>query len=156
MSCKEIEKHLGHKFRIIHNRIDKYFEKRSEGSDHSLTRVQCATLHYLYDHREGNVFQKDIEAEFSITGATATNILKGLERQNLITREPMPGDARLKKIMLTDEGYACNAQAYENMHHMEETLAAGFSAEELDILRNMLDRVIANLEGMQESPCEKM
>ena len=156
MKCKDIEKHLGHKFRVIHNRIDKYFEKRSEGSDHSLTRVQCATLHYLYDHRDDNVFQKDIESEFCITGATATNILKGLERQALITREPMPGDARLKKIMLTDEGCACNAQAYENMRHMEETLAAGMTEEELENLRNLLDRVIANLEGLQEIHCEKM
>lgn len=156
MGCKEIEKHLGNKFRVIHNMIDKYFEKRWDGSSHALTRVQCATLHYLYDHRDVNVFQKDIEAEFSITGATATNILKGLERQELITREPMPEDARLKKILLTDEGYACNAQAYENMRHMEETLAAGFSGEELEMLRGMLDRVIANLEGLQEIRCEKI
>lgn len=155
MGCKEIEKHLGHKFRVIHNMIDKYFEKRWDGSSHALTRVQCATLHYLYDHRDGNVFQKDIEAEFSITGATATNILKGLERQNLITREPMPEDARLKKIVLTDEGCACNAQAYENMRHMEETLAAGFSGEELELFRDMLDHVIVNLEGLQEIRCEK-
>lgn len=156
MDCKEIEKHLGHKFRVIHNMIDKYFEKRGDGSSHALTRVQCATLHYLYDHRDGNVFQKDIEAEFSITGATATNILKGLERQDLITREPMPEDARLKKIRLTDEGCACNAQALENMHHMEETLAKGMTAEELECLRGLLDRVIANLEGLQELHYEKV
>ena len=156
MGCKEIENHLGHKFRIIHNRIDKYFEKRWDGSSHALTRVQCATLHYLYDHRDGNVFQKDIEAEFSITGATATNILKGLERQNLITREPMPEDARLKKILLTDEGCACNAQAFENMYHMEETLSKGMTAEEVECLRNLLDRVIANLEGLQELHGEKV
>lgn len=156
MDAKDVEKHLGHKFRIIHNMIDKYFEKRWDDSIHYLTRVQCATLHYLYDHRDQNVFQKDIEAAFSITGATATNILKGLERQKLIMREPMPEDARLKKIVLLESGVACHKQAYRNMIHMEETLAAGFSEEDLETLRNMLDHIIANLEGLQEIRCEKM
>lgn len=148
MDAKDVEKHLGHKFRIIHNMIDKYFEKRWDDSIHYLTRVQCATLHYLYDHRDQNVFQKDIEAAFSITGATATNILKGLERQKLIMREPMPEDARLKKIVLLESGVACHKQAYRNIIHMEETLAAGFSEEDLETLRNMLDHIIANLEGL--------
>ena len=156
MDAKDVEKHLGHKFRIIHNMIDKYFEKRWDDSIHYLTRVQCATLHYLYDHRDQNVFQKDIEAAFSITGATATNILKGLERQKLVMREPMPEDARLKKIVLLESGVVCHKQAYRNMIHMEETLAAGFSEEDLETLRNMLDHIIANLEGLQEIRCEKM
>lgn len=156
MSCEEINRHLGNKFRVIHNMIDKYFEKRCGGATYKLTRVQCATLHYLYDHREKNVFQKDIESEFCISGATATNILKGLERQKLIMREPMPEDARLKKIVLLESGVACHKQAYRNMIHMEETLAAGFSEEDLETLRNMLDRIIANLEGLQEIRCEKM
>ena len=102
------------------------------------------------------MFQKDIEAAFSITGATATNILKGLERQKLIMREPMPEDARLKKIVLLESGVVCHKQAYRNMIHMEETLAAGFSEEDLETLRNMLDHIIANLEGLQEIRCEKM
>lgn len=156
MCSKDVHQYFGHKFRMIHNMIDKYFEKRCDGSIHYLTRVQCATLHYLYDHRDEDVFQKDIEAEFSISGATATNILKGLERQALITREPMPEDARLKKIVLTEEGIDCNAQATQNMHHMEETLTAGFSEEELEEFRDMLDRMIANLEGLQEIRSEKM
>ena len=156
MDAKDVEKHLGHKFRIIHNMIDKYFEKRWDDSIHYLTRVQCATLYYLYDHRDQNVFQKDIEAAFSITGATATNILKGLERQKLIMREPMPEDARLKKIVLLESGVVCHKQAYRNMIHMEETLAEGFSEEDLETLRNMLDHIIANLEGLQEIRCEKM
>ena len=156
MDAKDVEKHLGHKFRIIHNMIDKYFEKRWDDSIHYLTRVQCATLYYLYDHRDQNVFQKDIEAAFSITGATATNILKGLERQKLIMREPMPEDARLKKIVLLESGVVCHKQAYRNMIHMEETLAAGFSEEDLETLRNMLDHIIANLEGLQEIRYEKM
>ena len=141
MCSKDVHQHFGHKFRMI----DKYFEKRCDGSIHYLTRVQCATLYYLYDHPDEDVFQKDIEAEFSISGATATNILKGLERQALITREPMPEDARLKKIVLTEEGIDCNAQATQNMHHMEETLTAGFSEEELEEFRDMRHKIYKSL-----------
>ena len=102
----------------------------------------------------GKTFISRNNGKFTVIGAT--NILKGLERQKLIMREPMPEDARLKKIVLLESGVVCHKQAYRNMIHMEETLAAGFSEEDLETLRNMLDHIIANLEGLQEIRCEKM
>ena len=86
MSCKNGKPdHLGHRFRVIHNMIDKYFQKNREaGRACNLTRAQCGAIHYFYDHREEDIFQKDFETEFSISGATATNILKVLEREKLI------------------------------------------------------------------------
>ena len=103
MSCKNGKPdHLGHRFRVIHNMIDKYFQKNREaGRACNLTRAQCGAIHYFYDHREEDIFQKDFEAEFSISGATATNILKVLEREKLIERIPMK--VILKCVQLIQE-----------------------------------------------------
>ena len=101
MSCKNGKPdHLGHRFRVIHNMIDKYFQKNREaGRACNLTRAQCGAIHYFYDHREEDIFQKDFEAEFSISGATATNILKVLEREKLIERIPMKEDGDRKSVV---------------------------------------------------------
>ena len=52
MSCKNGKPdHLGHRFRVIHNMIDKYFQKNREaGRACNLTRAQCgACLLYTSD-----------------------------------------------------------------------------------------------------------
>lgn len=35
---------------------------------------------YIMDNQGQNIFQKDIEAEFHLSGATVTNMLKSLEK----------------------------------------------------------------------------
>ena len=125
MCCKNGKPdHLGHRFRVIHNMIDKYFQKNREADIAcNLTRVQCGAIHYFYDHREEDIFQKDFEAEFSISGATATNILKVLEREKLIERIPMKEDGRLKKIVLLDAGAQVHEEADTNILDIEKTLS---------------------------------
>ena len=55
-------------------------------------------------HRDEPVFQRDIEREFSITRSTVTNILQLMERKGYIQRLSVPQDARLKQLVLTEEG----------------------------------------------------
>lgn len=144
---------MGHRFRMINNAIDKFFSKTWEGDDRELTRAQCATLHYLYDHRDIDIFQKDIEAAFSITGATATNMLKGLQRQGIIDRVPMEEDGRLKKILLTEEGRKFHERALYNMDCVERALIAGMTEDEVVLYKKLLERTIQNLESLvPESP----
>lgn len=139
---------MGHRFRMIHNAIDKFFAKTWEGDERELTRAQCATLHYLYDHRDIDIFQKDIEAVFSITGATATNMLKGLERQGIIERTPMEKDARLKRILLTKEGTRFHERALDNMDRLESALIAGMTGEEVRVYKKLLEQTIRNLDSL--------
>ena len=143
------KKHLGHRFRVIHNKSDKYFTRRRMNDRVPLTRAQCVTLHYLYDHRQEDVFQKDIEEVFSISGATATNLLKGLERLGMIQRIPLTGDARCKRIVLCEKGEKAHKRAFSDILYMEETLTKGMTEEEIDGLRKLLDRVIQNLEEIE-------
>ena len=152
MSCKNGKPdHLGHRFRVIHTMIDKYFQKNREaGRACNLTRAQCGAIHYFYDHREEDIFQKDFETEFSISGATATNILKVLEREKLIERIPMKEDGRLKKIVLLDAGAQVHEEAYTNILYMEKILTKGMNIDEIANLRQLLDKVIHNLEDLQE------
>ena len=84
MQNKDMKNEIGHKVRIINNYIDKYFHTSWEKTAVEPTRMQCATLYYLRKHQHENVFQKDLEAMFSISGATATNILKVMEKDGLI------------------------------------------------------------------------
>ncbi len=140
---------IGHKIRIVNNNIDKYFHTSWEKTGVEPTRMQCATLHYLRSHQE-DVFQKDLEAAFSISGATATNILKVMEKEGLIIRKPMKTDARLKKIELTKKGVACNDAALANILRLEEGMKRGFTEEELTRFREYIERLTQNIVDLVE------
>ncbi len=146
----DLDKNIGHKVRIIHNCIDKYFHTSWEKAGIEPTRMQCATLHYLRSHQDIDVFQKDLEAAFSISGATATNILKVMEKDGLICREPVPTDARLKKVVMTEKGVAFDDAAHENIIRLEKGMEKGFTEEELTRFRDYLERLTQNIVDLVE------
>ena len=145
MQNKDMNRNIGSKVRIVHNYIDKYFHTSWEKAGIELTRMQCATLHYLRTHQNEDVFQKDLEAAFSISGATVTNILKVMEKDGLITRVPMEKDARLKKLQMTEKGLRCDKVARENVIRLEEGMEKNFTEEELATFREYLDRLTQNI-----------
>ncbi len=58
---------------------------------------------FFWRHTKNDIFQKDIEEEFGLRPPTATALLKELEQRGLIRKEPVPYDARRKKIVVTEE-----------------------------------------------------
>ncbi len=145
MQNKEMNRNIGSKIRIVHNYIDKFFHTSWEKAGIEPTRMQCATLHYLRNHKGEDVFQKDLEVAFSISGATVTNILKVMEKDGLITRVPMEKDARLKKLQMTSKGMQYDEVARSNVIRLEEGMEKGFTEEELTRFREYLDRLTQNI-----------
>ena len=94
---------VGHKIRMVHNSIDKFFDRHHKEETKKIPRGQVMIIHYLMDHPDEEVYQKDLEKFFSISGATATNMIKGLEKSELVERIPNEKDARLKRIVLTEK-----------------------------------------------------
>lgn len=147
----DFQRNIGHKIRIAHIAIDKYFNNCWEQAGVEPTRMQCATMRYLREHNGKDVFQKDLEEAFSITGATATNILKVMEKEGLVTRVPMSCDARLKKLELTEKGYELDEKARANVVRLEEGMKKGFTEEELTIFGEYLDLVTQNIIDLMEN-----
>lgn len=150
MHKMDLEKDIGHKIRCAHNVIGKYFNTCWKKLDMEPTRMQCGTMHYLRDNEGRDVFQKDIEEVFSISGATATNILKLMEKEGLITRVSVPQDKRLKKLELTEKGIAIDDAARANVERLEAGMRKGFTEEELTVFREYLDRMTQNVADLIE------
>ena len=105
---------------------------------------QGRTLHFLLAQTE-DVFQKDIEEEYSIRPSTATELLKQMEKNGLILRQPVPYDNRLKKIVLTDKALTYRQQVVEDLTALEETLVSGISEEDLEVFFNVIEKMMDNL-----------
>ena len=92
------EDNVGYKMRLIHNRIHKQMEAKRIENEGNITGMQRWTLGFLNDRADTEIYQKDIEQEFKVSRATASNMLQLMERKGLIVRESVSRDARLKRF----------------------------------------------------------
>lgn len=105
---------------------------------------QGRTLHFLLAQTQ-DVFQKDIEEEYSIRPSTATELLKQMEKNGLIVREPVDYDNRLKKIVLTDKALIYKHQVVEDLTELERNLIKDISEADLEIFFQVIEKMMDNL-----------
>ncbi len=149
------KKMFGFEVRFINNLIKEVVSKTHPVTgQRPQTQLQAGIMAYLY-HQEQPVYQKNIEEAFNISGATATNTLRVMERNGLLTRSAMDKDARLKRIMMTEPAKEGHRQAEAHMDMMEEQMLRGLSGKEQEELLRLLDVVKGNLERMRQETEEQ-
>ena len=114
------------------------------GSD-MFSGAQGRTLHFLLAHTKIDIFQKDIEEEFGLRPPTATALLKELEQRGLIRKEPVPYDARKKKIVVTEEALQYKDCVLKGLEELNQKLTAGISDEEMQVFFSVTDKMLKNL-----------
>ena len=123
---------------LIFRRINQF--ARANGVEQA-TPMHGWIIEYLYRHREEPVFQRDIEQEFSITRSTVTNILQLMERKGYIRRQSVPQDARLKQLVLTEEGICFHEKTMLCFHQTDDYVAGLLTAEENTELLRLLNKL---------------
>ena len=76
----------------------------AEISDDHVSMAQLGAIRYVWLHR--NVLMGDLATGLAITYPSATNMVKRLERQGLVTRNVNPVDRREVEVRLTPDGQA--------------------------------------------------
>jgi DNA-binding MarR family transcriptional regulator len=101
---------------------------------------------YIANHSDKEIFQKDIEEKFSLTRSTVSKVLKLMEGKDLIHRESVNYDARLKKLILTEKAWDMHRIFLKRSENLESKITQGFTEDEIQTLFNMLNRINSNLE----------
>lgn len=123
---------------LIFRRINQF--ARANGVEQA-TPMHGWIIEYLYRHRNTPVFQRDIEREFSITRSTVTNILQLMERKGYIERRSVPQDARLKKLVLTEEGVRFHENTILSFKQTDDYVAGLLTEEENAELLRLLNKL---------------
>ncbi len=140
---------IGIRLRMLNNAVRRYFDRNSEFAK-KLDKLTCSNkwiMGYLFDaEKEGrDVFQRDLENNFGITRSTVSKVLSLLEKKELISRESVSHDARLKKIVLTEKSREIGRTMRREHDEMEKKLRSGFSDEEISALCGFLERMQNNI-----------
>ncbi len=139
---------IGREVKVLSNMIKRKIDSAQVfAQNQEVTGMHGWIIGYLYRNRErGDIFQRDIEAEFSIRRSTATGLLQLMEKNDLITREPVDYDARLKKLILTPRAIAIHEEIIRVMGDLEKQLMIGLTEEEIDAFFVIIRKMKANLE----------
>lgn len=134
---------IGRTSRLIKRVLDNNSQK--EYID-KLTGTHGWALGYLHRNRDRDIFQKDFEKEFDIRRSTASHILSLMEENGMITRESVPYDARLKKIVLTEKAINIEEEVMQFFDKLEQEFERNITKEELEIFYSVLDKINDNIE----------
>ena len=144
MCCRN---HIGREVKRLDNEIHSMMlASRAETGNADITMMHNWVIGYLYRNREKDIFQKDVEAEFSIARSTATGVLQLMEKKGYLYRESVPGDARLKRLVLTENGIACHEQHVQWIENIESTMREGLSEEDVQNFFRVIRKMRENLE----------
>lgn len=131
--------------RLHHQCID----KKVSSMGCNLHRNQHAILMFL--SRSGSpASQKDIAESFDISAAAVANSVKILENAGYIARVTDSADSRRNLVSLTDEGKEIIRKTHTHFEEVDKRMLVGFSEEEVEIFRNCLVKIYANLKEFYE------
>ncbi len=124
-----------------------YVKKHGEPD---LTVMHGWILGYLYENRGHDVFQKDVEAAFSIGRSSVTNIVSLMEKKGYLRRESVDQDARLKKLILTPAGKDLHLRTVSVIDILDKRTKEGIDPWQLQVFFDVIEKLKANLEKQRE------
>lgn len=142
------DKNISTQLRALSHRIHRFFENSpNKKTFDSVTGTHGWIIAFLFCKKGEDVFQKDIEKEFDVTRATASKVIALMEQKDLVRRERVSHDARLRKLVLTQKAEAMASLFETDRNLLEETLTRGFNEDEKTQLCEFIMRMKANLEN---------
>ena len=139
---------LNQSARVIRRALD----ARISGVNPDLSGVRGMVLgDIVRANRSGrDVYQRDIEQWFNIRRSSVTALLQGMEQDGFITRCAVEKDARVKRLVATDKGRACQVQIEACSAQLEENLQTGIDPQQAAVARAVLEQTLRNAQHILE------
>ena len=143
----EYREDIGFQIRTLSHLVKRTVDQVAfdEQDDHP-TGVQGWILGYLYENQGREIFQRDIQEQFSIRRSTVTGILQLMERNGLITRSSVERDARLKKLELTPRAIEFHERIGRSVRQVEDRISHCLTPKEKKTFIQLCEKIRANLE----------
>jgi DNA-binding MarR family transcriptional regulator len=85
-----------------------------------------------------------------LESSTMTPLVDELERRGLVQRLRSPEDRRVVRLYLTERGRDLEPRLRALVLRLQEIAVAGIPQSEIEVMRSVLERIVANLEAVPE------
>nr|MBF0682200.1 MarR family transcriptional regulator [Pseudomonas sp.] len=149
-SVEHLQQRPGFLLRRAHQISVAIFEKECAAVD--LTPAQYGVLNVLGNSQ--GIDQSQLSRSLGLDRVTVLRVAKGLEARGLISRQPSQQDARRLSLSLTAQGETLLERAQPSVKTAFEALMSPFSAEELQTLTCLLNKLCTSLAGHARAEME--
>ena len=119
----------------------------AEMFDQEITDMQGRIIGFLYHNQTRPIYQKDVEAAFSITRATTSKMLTLMEKNGLITRTSVEYDGRLKELRLTEKALDFAERVWRGLKEFETAITEGLTQRDQEVLLMLLRKLEENVSA---------
>jgi DNA-binding MarR family transcriptional regulator len=118
----------------VYTAFDAHFDR------YGLSAGKFTLLMQLYMAKQG-IVPSEFAERANVTRATITGLLDGLERENLVRRQPHPSDRRMLTVHLTEQGSALLENILPDHFCRTKRLMANLTTKEKKTLINLLKKL---------------
>lgn len=133
---------LGHYFKVMQIRMEHMMNMQLQQLD--LTSAQGLIIGYL-SHAKEPPCARDLEKFFRLSHPTVSGVLSRMEAKGFVEIRPDPKDRRIKRIVLLEKGMACSREIERYIRENNQRMTRGFSPEEEELFRSLLERAVENM-----------
>jgi len=134
-------------FMALGNTLRRYYDN-SSGINYvdKYTGSNQWILAYLFKNQGHDVFQKDIEEAFLVRPSTVSKAIKLMEKKELIKRESVEYDARLKKLVLTPKAHELSEFIKDDVCEIYHKLTDGLTEKQIKEFSEILKIIRKNFD----------
>lgn len=132
---------VGHLIKRERDRANDEIKKRVLGEEVDVSCANLSIIKYLADHKDEEIYQKNIENFLALTAPSVSNKLRDLQKNGLVERVYSKVDTRLKQVILTDKAMEIDEKLRDDMENFESRLGNLLSKEEKDLLIKIVDKI---------------
>lgn len=136
----ELSRLLGHVIRLHMLMGHKTMEEQG------FCRSQPAMIKMLSQH--DGLTQVELASKLNVTPATVSNMLKRMERDNMIERRRSEEDQRVTHVYLTEQGKQHSDVVCKLFDEMTQKGFGNFTEEELQQAKRIFQKLIDNLSNV--------
>lgn len=133
---------VGYLLKLIRNGLDRAVD--AEMAEHDLTGVQWGPLLML--HYGVGTTAGELARYACVDTGAVTRMLDRLEAKGLIERQASPKDRRVIELRLTPDGARLCKEIPFGLSRVGNHLLHGFSAQEFEMLKGFLRRMVDNIQ----------
>ena len=111
---------------------------------HDATVEQWKILITLW--AEDGLTQQELAKRTHKNKVSVVKLIDGLERRELVRRQPDPKDRRGKRIQLTPKGHALEEDLIRLANHNLERAEAGIDRQDMAVCKKVLRHIIENMK----------
>lgn len=112
----------------------------------STTQIQI--IHYIIEHADEEIYQRDLENVLDLRRATVSGVLKTMEKNGIIVRKVCTDDTRAKKIYLNNKTKEVFQKNIGKIKELEKIAISNISKKDIETFLYVLEKMRKNIENV--------